>query len=1086
MRRAFVLIYAVSGGAALVYEVTWTRLLTLQLGHGVAAASTVLAAFMGGLAIGSAVGGRVAARLGPVGALRIYAALELTIASVALVLPFGLEALEPLLARAYDNGNGGMTFGLLRLGASLLLVSIPASAMGATFPAAARAFVHHAGAAGREAGVLYAANTIGASLGALLAGFVLLPLLGLMGATWTAVALNGAAAAGALAIASMMEKAIPAPAAAHAAHSSSDASSKAEANSEKATRPAGRMAGRRATTPAHVARANPGRRALEASSPALTARPGLAAAALGISGFSSLALQVVWTRLLALMFGPTTYAFSTIVAVFIAGLAAGAALAARVASRTRRPLAGLALCLTCSVGLAAAAGASVDRGLLAVAEVVAAPGATFWSVLTRQALLALALLAPMTVAFGAAFPFAVAAAARRDDTIASDLGMIYAVNTAGAIAGALLAGFVFVPALGLHGTLRLIAIAGAAGALALLALDRGAGRLRVWAAITATGVLVLGILLPPWDRLLLSSGAYKYAATLQGPDLRTALTAGELLYYREGASGTVAVREVGGTTSLAIDGKVDASDAGDMLTQRLLAHVPLLLHPDPSSVAILGLGSGVTLGSALRHPIDRADVLEISPQVVEASRFFDDENHGALEDPRTRLILGDGRTHLLLTRDRYDVIVSEPSNPWMAGIASLFTREFFQAARQRLARGGVLCQWAHTYDISTRDLQSIIATFLSVFPDGMLWLVGDGDVLLIGSTDPLEPRLAGVAQAWSRPGVREDLAGVGATHPFHILSLFVAHGEALARWTEGAPVQSDNRVALEFSGPQSIFGAVTADNAVLLRELAARSPRPPAIAALEQHATPALIRDRGRMLLRADAFRPAYQDFVRALEADPDDASALEGLLRAAAPLQRHHEAEALLTRLAEGPGRTAKLALSRLLAAQGRYDQAAAIAFALARDNPNDVPALEQLASVLADAGDIERMRPVVARLRAVSPGTEATHYYSAALLFMENRIDLALAEARRVVALNPGHAKAQNLIGACLATLGRQEQARTAFQASLTADPRDPSTYTNLATLEMQAGNLALAEQYFAEALTIDPNHGPAREGLAQIRHR
>ena len=263
----------------------------------------------------------------------------------------------------------------------------------------------------------------------------------------------------------------------------------------------------------------------------------------------------------------------------------------------------------------------------------------------------------------------------------------------------------------------------------------------------------------------------------------------------------MAVRKVGGTTSLAIDGKVDASNAGDMLTQRLLAHVPLLLHPDPREVAILGLGSGVTLGSALTHPVRRADVLEISPEVVEASRFFETENHRALDDPRTHVIVGDGRTHLLFTRQQYDVIVSEPSNPWMAGIASLFTKEFFEAARARLKPGGVLCQWAHTYDISTQDLQSIVATFTSVFPDGTLWLVGDGDVLLIGSNEPLEPRLAGMAAAWRRPGVAEDLASVGALEPFHLLSMFVAGGPALLDWGSRAPIQSDNRAALEFSGP---------------------------------------------------------------------------------------------------------------------------------------------------------------------------------------------------------------------------------------------------------------------------------------------
>ena len=206
--------------------------------------------------------------------------------------------------------------------------------------------------------------------------------------------------------------------------------------------------------------------------------------------------------------------------------------------------------------------------------------------------------------------------------------MIYAVNTAGAIAGALLAGFVLIPALGLHGTLRVITVVGAIGRVGSAVQRRGrrsAADLRGRAVSRRAGPWPDA--LPQWDRLLLSSGAYKYARVLQGPDPRTALTAGELLYYREGASGTVAVRRTGGTTSLAIDGKVDASNAGDMLTQRLLAHVPLLLHPDPKRVAILGLGSGVTLGSALTHPLDGAEVLEISPQVVEASHYFDDENH---------------------------------------------------------------------------------------------------------------------------------------------------------------------------------------------------------------------------------------------------------------------------------------------------------------------------------------------------------------------------------------------------------------------------------------------------------------------------
>jgi spermidine synthase len=1057
MRGAFALIFAASGAAALIYEVTWTRLLSLQLGHGVAATSTVLAAFMGGLAIGAAAGGRVGTRLPPNVALRTYALLEVAIALLALALPSAIAAVNPLLGVAYADGAGGATFLVLRFAVSVLLLALPAAAMGATFPVASRWFVGNADLAARDAGTLYAANTVGAALGAVTAGFVLLPVMGVSGSAWIAAALNVFAAAASYGITQAGE----------------EPKAREDRKAGEEPKRSAKRRGSKAASPPAVIREAP--------------RPGLAAVALGISGFGSLALQVVWTRLLALILGPTTYAFSIIVAIFIAGLAIGAAVASRWASRVRQPVVALSICIALSAGLAAAAGSLVDRGLLVVADIVARPDATFDNVLLRQAGLAVALLAPMTLAFGAAFPFAVAAATRNDDTVARDLGLIYAVNTTGAIAGALLAGFVFIPLAGLHGSLRIITGVGALGALAIVFAARGRGAGRLTAVVLSIAVLALGIFLPQWDRLLLSSGAYKYAAVMQGPDIQTALRAGELLYYREGASGTVAVRRTGGTTSLAIDGKVDASNAGDMLTQRMLAHVPLLLQPAPKRVAVLGLGSGVTLGAALTHPIERADVLEISPQVVEASEQFASENHHALRDPRTRLILGDGRTHLQLTREQYDVIVSEPSNPWMAGIASLFTREFFETARDRLAPEGILCQWAHTYDISTPDLQSIVATFISVFPNGTLWLVGDGDVLLIGSKAPIDPTLDRMHRAWSRPGVADDLASVGARQPFQVLSMYVAGGPPLAAWSAGAPVQSDNRAALEFSGPHSIFGQRSADNATLLRRLADDTARPAGVQEAMAAATPALVRDLGLMLLAADAYRPAYDAFVRALEGDPGDTKALDGLIRAAAPIQRTREARELLSRLAADPSRLAtKLALSKLLASEGAYDQAAALAFSIVQADASNVAALEQLASVLSDVSDIERMRPVVSRLRAVAPGTEAAHYYSAALLFMENRLDLALAEARRVLAINPLHAKAHNLAGACLASLGDREQARTAFQASLKADPRDPATYTNLATLEMQAGNAALATRYFAEALTIDPESGAARQGLAELQNR
>ena len=438
------------------------------------------------------------------------------------------------------------------------------------------------------------------------------------------------------------------------------------------------------------------------------------------------------------------------------------------------------------------------------------------------------------------------------------------------------------------------------------------------------GAVGLAWTVPAWNPELISGGAYKYAPFVQVPDLQTGLEEGDVLFYAEGAAGTVSVRSSGGTVALAIDGKVDASNGADMLTQSLLAHLPLLLHPSPVEVGIIGLGSGVTLGAALRHPIERADILEISPEVVEASAFFEAENHAALDDPRTRLILGDGRSHLLLSSLRYDVIVSEPSNPWMAGVSTLFTREFFQAARDSLRPGGILCQWAHTYDMSDADLRSIIATFLAVFPDGAMWRVGQGDLLLIGSLDPLGPRLQAVADHWERPGVGADLAAIGVQDAFGLLSLHLGGGDALRAYSAGARIQTDTRNTLEFSAPRSVIGGDRVGRPDLdeLRSLAAREPAPQPIGAALASATPQQWLDRGRMQLQAAAYDAAYEDLSTAADMDPANPAILQALVRAAGGSGREQEALSLLDRLssaipAEPP---LHIARSRLFRLSGRH----------------------------------------------------------------------------------------------------------------------------------------------------------------------
>lgn len=1051
-RRAVLIAYTLSGAAGLLYEVAWVRLLTLYLGHGTAAVSTVLAAFMGGLAAGAALGGRYAPRWGPRRALAAYASLELAVAACALLLPRAFDALRPLLVWAYADGAGGVLFGITRVAASLGVVALPATLMGATLPLAVCWLVRDPTRAGPDAGLLYAANTAGAAAGAAVTSFVLLPVVGLSRTTFVGVGLNAAAAA----LAGWATRSPAGPSPASAGHAGADT---------KIQR------GHR--------RRDVAARLLEVS----TLGPAAAGAVLALSGFVALTYEVTWTRLCALVMGPTTYAFGLMVAVFIAGLAAGAGVGAAWSRRAHARVAlGAALFGAALGGLlvAATAGSLPVR----VAALLTRADTHFATILTLEALGLALLLLPATIALGTAFPLAVAASASPQRPVARDAAIVYAGNTLGAIAGSLASGFLLVPRLGLRTTILGVAAAASVAAVALL---WSCGRRATWraaAAAPALAVLTAGLWLPAWNRALLSSGAYKYAAYLDHADPEVALEAGTLLFYAEGATGTVSVRRTAGTLSLAIDGKVDASNGGDMLTQKLLAHLPLLLHPSPRRVGIVGLGSGVTAGAALVHPVEEVEVIEISPEVVRAAAWFARDNGGALDDPRTRLVVRDARSHLALGRRRYDVIISEPSNPWMAGVASLFTREFFANLRARLAPGGIVCQWAHTYDITDRDLRSIVATFLSVFPAGGLWLVGDADVLLVAGEKPVDALLENVAIAWKRPGVATDLASVGVRTPFGLLTLFVAAGPELAAYTSGAPLQTDDRMALEFTGPRGVYEAAGEDNARRLRELAEHVVQPEAVRAALAAATGADWKGRGLLLLQAESPRAAYDDLARAASADPGDLETLLALERAAAPAGRLDDALRLLTELAERPAGsvTARIAASRLLASSGQAERALAViqqAVALA---PDDERVLAQQASILADLGDVARLAAVVRQLEAHAPQNSETLYYRATLAFLAGKPEEAHAVARALLQQAPHDARGLNLLGASAATLGRPAEARRAFEAAIEQNPKDVTAYVNLGSLELEAANPRAAVNYLMEALSVEPTSVPAREALVR----
>lgn len=1062
-RRLFLAAYAASGFAGLVYEVAWTRLLTLTLGHTIAAVSTVVATFMGGMVVGSSLGARLGPRLSPRQALQAYAALETFVLLIALTMTWQLERLTPLLRWAYRDATSGLLFPLTRVLCCAGVVLPSTIALGATFPLAIRWFAQAAVHPGAVGGALYAANTAGAALGAPAAGFLLIPALGVAGTSRVGAAATGLAIALAIALSRRLND-VEGPRAAIAA---------ATAIVTRKSAPRRKSAGAAAAGPKVAAGGY-----------------GLAAAVLVLTGFATFTFEIVWTRLFSIMLGPSTYAFAATLTAFIGGLALGAAAGAWLSGRLRRPATALVIALSCAAIAAAAAayaaGGPVLRLLLAD---LGRPQPSFAWVLLKNSALVAAMVGPLALFLGVSFPLVLELSGHGEESMARRLGSLYAANTAASVAGSIATGFITIPLIGLQHTMLVATVALVAASLLVAIRSIAAGQ-TAWpfAAVPAAGVLAAFWGGAPWDRELLVSGAYKYAAHVPaGQDLETALKTGTLLYYRDGATGTVSVKESGGQRSLSIDGKVDASTSGDMLTQKTLAHLPLLLHQHPHRVCIIGLGSGITLASALVHPIGAVDVIEISPQVVDASRWFSAYNRDALSDSRTRSIVGDGRSHLALSNTTYDVIVSEPSNPWMAGVAALFTREFFESVRARLSPSGIFCQWAHTYDISDRDLRSVVATFAAVFPQGSMWLVGNGDLLLIGSPDGIVARLDNIETGWRRPGVAADLASVSALEPFAYWSLFVGGPADLARYGAGAALQTDDRMSLEFSGPRAVNNTEGGRNAAVLRQLLDARPPPPTIARARAAAGPAQWRHRGALMLAASAYDQAYEDYARALSLGPRDAGALEGMVRAAVGAHRQTDAVRRLEATTEAHADIPAvwILLSKAYAASGDLNRAVASAIRARTIAPGDPLALEHLASLHADAGDAAALEPLVDELLRAFSHRPASPYHAAVLNFLKGRLPQALAMARRSIELDSEQAAAYNLIGAIHASLGRAQEARTAFERSLRLDPTESTTYANLAVLELSSGNRSSASNLYAQALALDPSSAAARDGLAQTRH-
>jgi spermidine synthase len=753
---ALLVLFIASGCSALIYEILWFQMLELVVGSSALSLGILLGTYMGGMCLGSLLLPRfVPRRAHPV---RVYALLELGIAALAIVVYFGVPLVGLLTAGGGGQGLWGI---LLRATIACLCLLPPTMLMGATLPAISR-WVESTPRGVSWLGALYSSNIAGAIVGCLLAGFHLLRLYDLVVSLLVAVALN--LFAGLLGLQLARRTAY------------------AEAGSEPA----------RPSTPVRL---------------------GVAHVATAVSGLCALGGQVVWTRILALLLGATVYTFSIILGVFLFGLGVGSSFGAMLARSSTQPRRELGLCqLLLAVAIAWSA-YMVSRSL------------PYWPInfslskdpwITFQMDLARCVWAlfPPSVLWGASFPLALAAASRPGADPARVVAGVYAANTVGAIVGALAFTFL-IPAIGTQAEQQLmVALSAAVGVLLLAPLairPRQGLRSLVRASAVALGVLAAGLALwsvPPVPSALVALGRF-VVFRLTAPGVPSDVRKDpNILYMGEGLTESVAVSEKSGVRIFHVSGKIEASTSYvDMRLQRMLGHLPALANPEPHSVLIVGCGAGVTAGSFTLYPsIKRIVICEIEPLVPRrVTPYFRNENYDVLADPRVEVVYDDARHYVLTTREKFDIVTSDPIHPWVRGSGSLYSSEYFRLVKRILNPGGVVSQWVPVYQASEDAVKSELATFFSVFPSATVWAginAGTGfDLVMLGTVGPTTIDLAALQARAAQPEFRpiaESLLGVGFRSPFELMATYLGRPADLQGWTAGAVINRDGRPWLQY------------------------------------------------------------------------------------------------------------------------------------------------------------------------------------------------------------------------------------------------------------------------------------------------
>jgi spermidine synthase len=766
-------IFVVSGASGLVYQIAWFKYLSLFLGNTTYAQTVVLATFMGGLAIGASLWGRKSDRTKH--PLKLYALLELAIGAYCLLYPWIIEIVRSLFISVVQMSglpSDSLTVLVLKLLISILTLLFPTILMGGTLPVLVRTISVDIKDSGKNVATLYFLNSFGAVVGSMLGGFLMIPIVGLRATVYSAGTINVLVGGVAWLLARSWR--------------------------EESFEPVS------SGVPSMIFSDREIR---------------LAILIAGISGLASMIYEITWLRLLIPVIGSSTYSYTLLLVAFISGITIGSWIASRLFTRVKNTYRLLTLCQF-GVGIAMALSlplyGRVPYIYWHLGRILNRTEFTYPIFLSLQFLLGFGIMLVPTIFLGMSLPIASHIASRKLEVLGRSVGNVFSINTVGTVIGSLAAGLILIPLVGIRISMELgLCLNIGAGILLLLySSDISASRKIISIGGAGTLALVFFLLTSDWNRTIALSGVFRHLVKNDIPpssyaEFEAGIDARNVRYFKEGPTATVGIVEYftpfGLNTSLMINGKVDASSVGDLPTQVLLAEIPMILHPAPDTVLVVGLGSGVTVGSVLRHPVTSVATVEISPEVIEASKYFDYVNGSPLSDKRSRLLVDDALSFVKLSRSHFDVIISEPTNPWIAGVGNLYTVEFLRECRDKLKENGMMVQWFHLYEVSDETFDLVMRTFTSVFPHVSLWQPYLKDVIVVGSMKPVQLDEEAVNRKFRIPAVRADLRRIQIEDPTTFLTLEFLSQTALLNYVGVGELNTENQPLLEYRAPRDFF-----------------------------------------------------------------------------------------------------------------------------------------------------------------------------------------------------------------------------------------------------------------------------------------